>query len=158
MTDMNEPKSFTLQNGDTLLEVLIAVLILSIGLLGFAQLQTRALQINNQALYQTRAGLLAESLFDRLRANRNQALNTSDYLIAYDGQGSLPAQPSCEPQDCSAGQIAQRDLALWLQQLKDYLPGVTARIERNGKRFKLSMDWPGQGGQGQPAAVFVTGL
>jgi len=148
----------TRQGGATLIEILIAVVILAIGLLGYAQLQSRALQINNQAFYQSRAAVMASSLFDRLRANREQALNSNDYLYHYDGQDNLPPQPDCELQHCSAGQIAQRDVALWLQQLKDELPGVTARLERNGSRYKLSMDWPEQGGQGQPSVVFVTRL
>lgn len=146
------------QDGATLIEVLIAVVLLAIGLLGYAQLQSRALQINNEALYQSRAAVLADALFDRLGANRGQALNGNDYLYHYNGQDSLPSPPDCYLQDCSATQIAQRDLALWLQQLKDELPGVSARIERNGRRFRLTMDWPGQVDPGQPAAVFVTRL
>ncbi|MFG1495121.1 type IV pilus modification protein PilV [Saccharospirillum sp. HFRX-1] len=146
------------QDGATLIEVLIAVVLLAIGFLGYAQLQTRALQISNEALYQSRAAVMAESLFERLRANRDLALNGNDYLFNDDGQGNLPSQPDCDLQDCSAVQIAQRDLALWLEQLKDTLPGASARLERQGHRFKLSMEWPGQGGQGQPAAVFITRL
>lgn len=145
----------TRQDGATLIEILVAVVLLSIGLLGFAQLQTRALQVSHEALNQTRAALLAESLFDRLRANRQQALTGNDYLYHYDGQSNLPANPSCHLHNCSAAQIAQRDLALWLEQLKDNLPGVTARIERNNQRFKVSMDWPGHS---EPAVVFVTRL
>lgn len=161
ITAMHSPVNMTVstrQGGATLIEILIAVVILAIGLLGYAQLQSRALQINNQAFYQSRAAVMASSLFDRLRANRDQALNSNDYLFNYNGQDNLPSQPSCDLQDCGAGQIAQRDLALWLEELKDELPGVTARLERNGPRYKLSMDWPGQGSQGQPEVVFVTRL
>ncbi len=62
-------------NGFTLLEVLIALLILSIGLLGLAALQANSLKINHGALLRTQATFLTYDMMDRLRANRTAALD-----------------------------------------------------------------------------------
>ena len=61
-------------DGFTLLEVLVALLILSIGLLGLAALQANTLKINHGALQRTQAIFLTYDMMDRLRANRVAAL------------------------------------------------------------------------------------
>ena len=61
-------------DGFTLLEVLVALLILSIGLLGLAALQANTLKINHGALQRTQAIFLTYDMMDRLRANRTAAL------------------------------------------------------------------------------------
>ncbi|HID48830.1 MAG TPA: type IV pilus modification protein PilV, partial [Chromatiales bacterium] len=55
--------------GFTLLEVMIALVIFSIGLLGLAGLQARGLQSNTTAQYRTTAMILAYDMADRIRAN-----------------------------------------------------------------------------------------
>jgi type IV pilus assembly protein PilV len=61
-------------NGFTLLEVLVAMLILSIGLLGLAALQANTLKLNHGALQRSHAIFLTYDMMDRLRANRTAAL------------------------------------------------------------------------------------
>lgn len=67
--------------GFTLIEVLVALVILSVGLIGLAALQTGGLRNNNSALIRSRAVLAAEDILDRMRANRADALD-EDYDIA----------------------------------------------------------------------------
>jgi len=61
------------QRGFTLLEVLIALLVLSIGLLGLAALQTTGLRSNEMASMRTTATQLAYDISDRMRANPGRA-------------------------------------------------------------------------------------
>ncbi len=61
------------QSGFTLLEILIAVLILAIGLLGFAALQISAVNAGQEGYFRSQALLVAESLADKIRANRDYA-------------------------------------------------------------------------------------
>ena len=61
-------------NGFTLLEVMISLLILSIGLLGIAALQANSLKTNHGAYQRTQAIFLTYDMMDRLRANRTAAL------------------------------------------------------------------------------------
>ena len=61
--------AFPRQRGATLIEVLVAVVVLSIGLLGLAGLQMTGLQTNHSAYLRSQATLLAYDLTDRIRAN-----------------------------------------------------------------------------------------
>jgi type IV pilus assembly protein PilV len=78
------------QGGFTLLEVLIAALVLAIGLLGLASLYAVGLKSADSANQRTKATLLAEDIFERMRANRDAALG-GDYDVA-----NLSASPSGE--------------------------------------------------------------
>ena len=71
--------------GFSLLEVLIAVLILSIGLLGLAALHATSLKANHGAYHKSQATFLAYDMVDRLRANRPQAINGSYNQLITDG-------------------------------------------------------------------------
>lgn len=66
--------NFQHQTGAGLLEILVAVVILSIGLLGIAGLQTRVLQQSQSSLQRSQAVMLSYSILDALRADRTNAL------------------------------------------------------------------------------------
>lgn len=59
----------TRQRGMTLIEILVAIVILSIGLLGLAGLQLKGMQVNQGSTYRWQAAALAEDLADRIRAD-----------------------------------------------------------------------------------------
>ncbi|HET8700842.1 MAG TPA: type IV pilus modification protein PilV [Nitrococcus sp.] len=86
------PRSFatTRADGFTLLEVLIALLVLSVGLLGIAGLQLTSLRSNHSAYLRSQATLLAYDILDRMRANRAQA-QTGGYDITIAGSSDLPS-------------------------------------------------------------------
>jgi len=121
------------QIGFTLIEVLIAVVVLSIGLLGLAGLQTAGLHSNQSANLRTQATLLAYDMIDRMRASR------SAYLDASGNYGDPPAGTTgkkCEwdgstVENCSATEIAQYDVAQWLQAVQNNLPGSIATLCRD---------------------------
>lgn len=104
------------QAGLTLLEVLIAVLVLAIGLLGIAGLQTSALTNNFVSYQYTQAAILAQSMLDRMRANRQGVVDGDYQLVA----GSAPSAPAT---DCSSGGCtaaldqATWDMAVWYGQV-----------------------------------------
>ena len=90
------------QQGFTLLEVLIALLVLSIGLLGLAALQTIGLRSNST--------MLAYDISDRMRAN-GQGILDGDYVI---NSGPITGTPSdCTSIDCTTAQMALYDLNQW---------------------------------------------
>lgn len=69
------------QSGFGLVEVLVSIVIVSIGLLGLAGLQTRALQENNAAYLRSQASILVYDMFERLRSNSKYAA-TNNYNTA----------------------------------------------------------------------------
>jgi len=103
--------------GFTLLEVLVAVMVLSIGLLGLASLQVNGLRFNHSAYMRTQATLLAEEIADRMRANRPS-------LASYSGTNlAVAAVAACNTAaGCTSAEMAQNDLAQWQQSLAGLLP------------------------------------
>jgi type IV pilus assembly protein PilV len=75
--------------GFTLIEVMIAVLVLAIGLLGFALLQTMNVRFTQSANYRTQATNLAYDLLDQMRANRLTAADYAGALGATFAAGSV---------------------------------------------------------------------
>lgn len=94
--------------GFTLLEVLVALVVLSIGLLGLSGLQTTGLRNNHSAFLRSQATLVTTDIIDRMRANRDAAFN-GDYNITY---GGTPTSVSCVG-SCSAQQVADMDVETW---------------------------------------------
>lgn len=97
-------------SGFSLMEVLVALLLLAIGLLGFAGMQVIGLRNNANTSLRTQASLLAYDIIERMRANRDSvALHHYDIALA----DSAPASPTT---------LAQQDIAYWLTTLGTTLP------------------------------------
>jgi len=108
--------------GFTLLEILVAVLVLSIGLLGIAGLQVTGLRFNHSAYARTQATLLAYELADRMRANRPTMLPPANGYNIPNVAGGVSV-PACETAaGCTAAQMAQNDVFRWQQRLAQVLP------------------------------------
>jgi type IV pilus assembly protein PilV len=98
------------QQGFTLLEVLIALLVLSIGLLGLAALQTTGLRSNEMASMRTTATMLAYDISDRMRANP-RGTTDGDYVI--DSGPVTVSVTDCTSTDCATDELATFDLSQW---------------------------------------------
>ena len=95
-------------SGFSMIELLVAVLVMGIGVLGITGLQMVSLQNNRGALLRQQAVMLAYDMMDRIRANR-----TIDY-----GGLAIGAPPPAGATDCVAGncteaQMATFDQAVW---------------------------------------------
>jgi type IV pilus assembly protein PilV len=133
MNTNNFPNSTTFkhwQNGATLIEVLIAVLILSVGMLGMASLQTRAMQFNQSAYYQSQTGVLAQDILDRMRASNNSAGTLSQFRHGM-ADSIAASYPSCfgTSANCTPAVMARYDLNTWLTDVSVLLPNGRAQIE-----------------------------
>ena len=120
MADMKNIKPLAYrQRGVGMLEILVSVLVLAIGLLGLAALQSVGMKYNYQSYQRTQAVMLTYELTDRIRANSENS--TGQYSIAY---GTFPGQPAtgtCQAAVCTPAQMATFDLALWKQSILDSL-------------------------------------
>ncbi len=112
--------------GFTLLEVLIALLVLSIGLLGLAALQTVSLRACEMANQRTTSTLLATDIVERMRANP-QGVSHGSYLNDAGAATGTPAD--CNAIDCNTAQLAAFDLGQW-QAAIARLPGGQGEITR----------------------------
>jgi len=110
--------------GFTLLEVLVAMVVLSIGLLGLSGLQTSSLRNNHSAFLRSQATVVSNDIIDRMRANRDRAI-AGDYDIAYAG---MPSTPVCDGvTGCSEVDVASIDLGDWLAYV-GRLPGGEGQV------------------------------
>ncbi|MFN3564498.1 MAG: type IV pilus modification protein PilV [Burkholderiaceae bacterium] len=121
--------------GVTLIEVLVALVIVAVGLLGLAGLQVRGLSIQKDAHGRAIATQLALDLADRMRANRVPGTLTPpiDYAFtAAPGTPLPPASADCEAVVCNEAQQAQFDRARWVARVNQTLPGGWAHVEPIG--------------------------
>jgi len=105
------------QSGFTLIEVLVSVLILSIGLIGVAALQGVSLKNTQSAFMRTQASALAYDLADRMRANVASADSNLYVPSAAAVVAGCTTTTGCTPQD-----HAKNDLAEWNAAITTYLP------------------------------------
>lgn len=103
------------QSGMSLIEIMVAVVVVSIGLLGVARMEILAKQSNVEAIQRTTATQLAQQIIEKMRANPGQ-------LPAYVGQvlgaGTLTKpSPTCDSTTCTTAQLAAWDLYQWDQAL-----------------------------------------
>lgn len=117
------------QLGVSLLEVLIAVLVLAIGVLGAAQLQLSALRYNAGAALSTQASFIAYDMLDRLRAN-------ADDLGAYAGlsvAGCRATQPGAD--------IVTQDHHDFAAAVGCQLPDGRGNVAVDGNRATVTVSW-----------------
>jgi type IV pilus assembly protein PilV len=103
--------------GISLVEAMVALVVLAIGMLGIAALHVESVKANRTALLRTQAVNLANDLADRIRANRQAR---AAYTLA---AGVLPAVGSCVvTNNCTNNELAVDDLARWVRTVRIVLP------------------------------------
>jgi type IV pilus assembly protein PilV len=141
--------------GFSLLEVLVSLLVLSIGLLGLAGLQVNAVAFNHSAYMRTQATNLAYEIADRMRANRQAALDDD-----YDG-GFAVMPPACGSAVAGAT-VAEQDVSAWRIAMSCTLPGGNGSVDLDGDRLTVVVRWDEARGGGDvndlEEFAMVTGL
>ncbi|UUC51272.1 type IV pilus modification protein PilV [Pseudomonas citronellolis] len=125
--------------GFTLIEVLIALVVLAVGLLGMATLMTTSLQSNQSAYRRSQASLLTYDLVERMRLNRSQAITSDDYTLSEDSDAT--SAPSCDAAGCTPHQQAQLDMSQWRAALEAAIPGASAEIGRDVNHYTVTISW-----------------
>mgnify|MGYP005820422503 CR=1 FL=1 len=131
--------------GFTLLEVLIAILLLSIGLLGVAGLQIGGLRYQQGAYARAQATTLLTDMADRMRINP-QGVNAGSYnaisidTTASGWQTSLPADPDCATNVCTPANQVALDTRQWGLALGQ-LPRARGTVTRTGLIFTITITW-----------------
>lgn len=130
-------KSNKQQRGFSLVEVLIALIIMSVGMLGIAGLYVHSMQAGRTSMFRHHAVTLAGDIADRIRANPRAA-------GVYAGG---PANNNCVDGgvDCAPDEMAQNDIFVWQQQAQDTLPsGQVFIVFDNGPippTYEITVQW-----------------
>ena len=106
--------------GVSLIEVLVAVIILAFGLLGLAGLQSVSLRNNNSAMMRTQATYLAQDIVDRMRINKTAAIDDMSY-----------EQPmaTLKPTVAANSPLDVVDRNTWLTAIENILPSGDGEID-----------------------------
>jgi len=123
-------RNSTREAGFSLIEVLVAVLVVSLGMLGAAALQANALRSNQGSYERTQVAILSQGIFDAMRANLagvdSGAYNTNGWACAASGSGSLAAS----------------DLSRWIDQVHAQMnPGACAQVSCVARVCVVSVRW-----------------
>ena len=118
--------------GFTLLEAMIALLVLSIGLLGIAALQAQGLRYNTDSYIRSQATILAYDIIERMRIN---STNAAAYV------GGLPAAECGE----EGADLAENDRACWHAGVAAVLPGgnaeIVGNVGGNPDAYRITVTW-----------------
>lgn len=116
-----------LLHGFAMLEVLIAIVVVSFGLLGLAGLQVIGLKNNQTAYIRSIATQQAYDMADRMRANYAGVAAGN-----YNNLSSSGSNPGCISSNCSPSQVAAYDFYIWNTSNGALLPGGGGRVTRAG--------------------------
>jgi type IV pilus assembly protein PilV len=135
------------QAGFTIIEMLIAVLVISIGLLGMAGLQTTGIQQSHNSYLKTQASMLAYDMADRMRSNL-QGVNAGNYDDVDSMDDPVKSAPGCATGNtaCSAADTATYDIYQWTNKdnegsIASLLPSGYGIITQDGGVFTITVLW-----------------
>jgi type IV pilus assembly protein PilV len=139
--------------GFTIVEVLVALVVLAVGMLGIAGLYVVTLQSGGTAIYRTQAVNLASDMADRIRANRTAGVayqNGPSGALSCVGAGAV---------DCTPAQLAADDLLQWNTELATTLPAASGTVAVAGAAapftYTITITWS-EPGQNTPSAYTMS--
>ena len=138
------------QTGFSLLEVLIALVVLSIGLLGHSKIQALSVRAGTDAHLRTEATFLANDMIERMRANRPSVASGYYAGISYatiDCTGA-PAKICSEgtagaAADCTTTEMADEDAFNWFCDVTAALPNGGVAVSSAAGVYSVQVSWDG---------------
>jgi type IV pilus assembly protein PilV len=131
----------SVQSGFSLIEAMVALVVVSVGMIGIAGLYGQGLSAGRTALYRTQAVNLAADMADRIRVNRLGGAN-------YNGPA---ANNGCDPPgvvNCNPAQMAAHDLFVWTNQVAAQLPNGAGTVVVAGTSpptYTITVNWQDTG-------------
>lgn len=113
------------QDGITLIESLVAIVVMSLGILGILGVQMRTLSDTQNGVRRAQAIRLAEDLSERMKVNPNSSKQYNNYLIDW---GVSTTAVDCTVIKCTSENLAKSDLHEWKTSLQNTLPFADASI------------------------------
>jgi type IV pilus assembly protein PilV len=142
------------QHGVSLIEVLVSILVMALGLVGMASLQTTTLKYQQGSVQRGMLAGLVSDFAERARANLSQTPvlvgDDSPYLTEANltwpdlsAEDDLGPAIDCRASSstCSAAEVAAYDLGVWRQSVRRALPQGSAVIARQGEAMQVTLMW-----------------
>lgn len=133
------------ENGFSLVEVLVSIVVLAIGVIGAAGMQLAAQRAVQQAAFQNFAVQLGAEIADAIRAAGRQAVSAEEILAHVDyrsaDHGELPApEKLCYAQDCDAQEFLRFEVYEWKRRIRNALPGGRLQVCRDVAHENAAVD------------------
>jgi type IV pilus assembly protein PilV len=128
---------YSRQRGVTLIEVLIAMLILAVGLLGMASLQVRAVSDTSNSSFRSIAIFYVNDMADRIRANPVGEQGN----LYNDASGGSEKDNCLKVAGCNSSDMAAHDKWEWLENVGDALPAGAGTITKTGNVYTVTVSW-----------------
>lgn len=133
------------QSGITFIEVLVTMVIVSVGLLGVAAMTLNGLENNRSAYLRTQASLLAYDMADRIRLNQGEAGSYAGFTT----KGAGTSVPGCLDSNsgCTPSELVTADKAQWASAIQgsggDFilLPAAQGTVTQSGDEFTVAVNW-----------------
>jgi type IV pilus assembly protein PilV len=143
--------------GFTLVEMLVALVVLTVGMLGTSMLFLLGLHDSRAALLRSEAATAASDILDRIRANRTANV---DYSTAQNPNPALVAACETSGSTCTDQQMASNDLYRWQQWIQSALPAgigsvAVVAVNTTTYQYTITVTWT-EVGNAQPASYTVT--
>jgi type IV pilus assembly protein PilV len=140
----------TRPSGFTLIEVLVALVVMAVGMLGIAGLYIESLRSGQMSVSYTNAVTLAASMADRIRANSAAAAAYTGFAVGNGTAGTAANNCVNGIADCNAAQLAVDDWFWWYEDVKDQMPeGRSASVQVVGAApvnvYRIVLSWPERG-------------
>jgi type IV pilus assembly protein PilV len=162
--------------GFSLIEVLVAIVIISIGVLGLVAMQGRTIQFTQDSAQRNTAAMLADDLVEQIRSNRDAVVDASgvrsnsNYYKAPAANFPTTGVAACRTATgCNANQMATDHLVQWVIQVRNSLPvddatlnaayiicrdstPATAACDNLGSAIKIQIAWISRTTENAPEA------
>ncbi len=141
------------QKGFSLIEVMIALFVLSVGMLGSSAMVLQAKQVALRTNYDATAAQLAQSMAEMMRSNVS-GINGGNY----NNLSSHAASPGCITTGCNAADRVAYDSFIWGWMMDEYLPGSSGTVSGNGldSVFTITVTWNQTERTGKDTGAIVT--
>jgi len=124
------------QKGFTLIEALVAIIVVGVGMMGLFFLQAQGLKFNNSAYTRTQSTFSAYDIADRMRTNRIGALSG-----AYAATAAPGSYTDCDNTACDTAQMAVFDVGRWYEQMQDEFGGDGQIAFTAPNRYTITVTW-----------------
>lgn len=149
--------------GFSVVEVMVAILVLATGVIGAARMQMAAVRTTQQSAYQTVALQLASDIAETMRSSSATGENWADRFDDLDYRSSINVEPPppsklCYVESCSANEFADFQIYEWESRIKSAFPSGRVRICHDSRPWRdpgKALSWDCDGASGSDAPIVI---
>lgn len=132
-------RSMRSQEGSSLVEVVVALFVLAVGMLGVLSMQVKSMQFNQSAYYYSQAVYLSNEILESMRSNRSVA---STYLIELDEATPIPSKDcSAQGVTCTPTELRSYNISQWRKNISSTLTSGKSSIQRTGDYYAITVQF-----------------